>query len=213
LLGSLLHREEQFFEIGCPDGSLLLCLKHQLSEKMNQAESMLTVIQEVRCPGIMDADAFEDRQDANRVQRVLSSALIHMIMGEGRRCQRQSRFGSSWFLVNHCKMLLYLICSCTNLLQEVAQNADYATVSLTRRTGNDLDQRDIGATARACDLAPFQFALPTLFVFVNDIGGQFRIRIGARDSFAYVTDNQIWGPSDPEKGKHLAFAHKKESHL
>src|SRR5438034_7936127 len=103
LLGSLLHREEQFFEIGSPDGSLLLCLKHQLSEKMNQAESMLTVIQEVRCPGIMDADAFEDRQDANRVQRVLSSALIHMIMGEGRRCKRQSRFGSSWFLVNHCK--------------------------------------------------------------------------------------------------------------
>src|SRR6266516_7235456 len=170
LLGRLLHREEQFFELGRPDGSLLLCLKHQLSEKMNQAKSMLTVIQEVRCPGIMDADAFEDRQDANRVQRVLSSALIHMIMGEGRRCQRQSRFGSSWFLVNHCKMLLYLICSCTNLLQEVAQNADYATVSLTRRTGNDLDQRDIGATARACDLAPFQFALPTLFVFVNDIG-------------------------------------------
>ena len=85
LLGSLLHREEQFFEIGSPDGSLLLCLKHQLSEKMNQAKSMLTVIQEVRCPGIMDADAFEDRQDANRVQRVLSSALIHLIRGEGRR--------------------------------------------------------------------------------------------------------------------------------
>src|SRR5712691_8465490 len=40
---------------------------------------------EVRCPGIMDADAFEDRQDANRLQRVLSSALIHMILGEGRR--------------------------------------------------------------------------------------------------------------------------------
>src|SRR6266566_8919440 len=157
LLGGLLHREEQVFEIGSPDGSLLLCLKHQLSEKMHQAESMLTVIQEVGCPAIMDADALENRQDANRVQRVLSSALIHMIMGEGRRCQRQSRFGSSWFLVNHCKMLLYLICSCTNLLQEVAQNADYATVSLTRRTGNDLDQRDIGATARACDLAPFQF--------------------------------------------------------
>src|SRR5260370_9729329 len=52
---------------------------------MNQAESMLTVIQEVRCPGIMDADAFEDGQDANRVESVLSAALIHMIMGEGRR--------------------------------------------------------------------------------------------------------------------------------
>jgi hypothetical protein len=42
-------------------------------------------------------------------------------------------------------------------------------------------------------------------VFVNDIGGQFLIRIGARDSFEQVTDNQIWGPCDNEKGNHLAF--------
>ena len=68
LLGRLLHREEQVFELGRPDGSLLLCLKHQLAEKMHQAQRMLTVIQEVRCPGIMNADAFEDGQDANRVQ-------------------------------------------------------------------------------------------------------------------------------------------------
>src|SRR5947199_10623699 len=52
---------------------------------MNQTERMLTVIQEVGSPGIMDADACETRQDANRVQRVLSSALIHLIMSEGRR--------------------------------------------------------------------------------------------------------------------------------
>src|SRR6266700_196381 len=85
LLGGLFHREEQVFEIGRPDGSLLLCLKHQLSEEMNQAEGMLACIQEVRSPGIMDADAREDGQDANRVQSVLSSATIHMIMGEGCR--------------------------------------------------------------------------------------------------------------------------------
>src|SRR6478672_8729204 len=36
LLGGLLHREEQFFEIGSPDGSLFLGLKHQLSQEMNQ---------------------------------------------------------------------------------------------------------------------------------------------------------------------------------
>ncbi len=42
-------------------------------------------------------------------------------------------------------------------------------------------------------------------VFVNDIGGQFRIRIGASDSFECVTANQIWGPSDNEKGNHLTF--------
>src|SRR5229473_5559881 len=52
---------------------------------MNQTESMLAFVQEVRSPGIMDADALEDGQDANRVQSVLSSALVHMIMGEGRR--------------------------------------------------------------------------------------------------------------------------------
>ena len=44
-----------------------------------------------------------------------------------------------------------------------------------------------------------------LFWGSADIGGQFRIRNGARDSFAYVTANHIWGPSDNEKGSHLAF--------
>src|SRR5260370_4796071 len=50
-------------------------------------------------------------------------------------------------------------------------------------------------------------------VFVNDIGGQFLIRIGARDFFECVADNQIWGPCDNEKGSHLAFATEKGSHL
>jgi hypothetical protein len=50
-------------------------------------------------------------------------------------------------------------------------------------------------------------------VFVNDIGGQFRIRIGARDSFERVTAKQIWGPCDNEKGNHLAFDNEKGSHL
>ena len=54
----------------------------------------------------------------------------------------------------------------------------------------------VGSVSRCCLQA---------LVFVNDIGGQFRIRIGARDSFACVTDNQIWGPSDNEKGNHLTF--------
>ena len=40
-------------------------------------------------------------------------------------------------------------------------------------------------------------------VFVNDIGGQFLIRIGARDSFECVTAHQIWGPYDTKKGNHL----------
>jgi hypothetical protein len=49
------------------------------------------------------------------------------------------------------------------MLQEVARNADHTTFSLTRRTRNDLDQRDIGGIAPACELAPPQFALPALF--------------------------------------------------
>ncbi len=55
--------------------------------------------------------------------------------------------------------------------------------------------------------------LVRLDVFVNDIGGQFRIRIGARDSFERVTAKQIWGPCDNEKGNHLAFDNEKGSHL
>ena len=50
-------------------------------------------------------------------------------------------------------------------------------------------------------------------VFVNDIGGQFRIRIGARDFFECVTATQIWGPCDNEKGNHLVFDNEKGSHL
>src|SRR6266849_5231543 len=49
------------------------------------------------------------------------------------------------------------------MLQEVASNADHATVSLTRRTGNDLDQRHPRGTARVRDLAPLQLALPAVF--------------------------------------------------
>jgi len=50
-------------------------------------------------------------------------------------------------------------------------------------------------------------------VFVNDIGGHFLIRIGARDFFECVTATQIWGPCDNEKVNHLAFANEKGSHL
>jgi phenylpropionate dioxygenase-like ring-hydroxylating dioxygenase large terminal subunit len=34
------------------------------------------------------------------------------------------------------------------MLQEVASNADHVTISLTRRIGNELDQRHTGGTAR-----------------------------------------------------------------
>src|SRR5260370_37770573 len=46
---------------------------------------MVTVIEEVRWAAIVDTDALEERQDANRVQSLLSSARIHMILGQARR--------------------------------------------------------------------------------------------------------------------------------
>ena len=53
------------------------------------------------------------------------------------------------------------------MLQEVASNAEHATVSLTRRTGNDLDQRHPRGTARVRDLAPLQFALAGMNAHIN----------------------------------------------
>ena len=53
----------------------------------------------------------------------------------------------------------------------------------------------------------------TFFKGEPDIGGQFRIRMGARDSFVSVTAKHIWGPCDNEKGNHVAFANEKGSHL
>jgi hypothetical protein len=44
----------------------------------------------------------------------------------------------------------------------VAPDADYATLSLTRRAGTDLDQPDSGGTARPCHLTPLEFALPAV---------------------------------------------------
>src|SRR5229473_6972929 len=52
----------------------------------------------------------------------------------------------------------------------------------------------------------FLLSLPMMFrlvVFVNDIGDQFPIRIGAMITFLRGNDNLIRGPFDNEKGNHL----------
>src|SRR2546430_17411528 len=46
-------------------------------------------------------------------------------------------------------------------------------------------------------------------VFVNDIGGQFRINMGATVARERDLDNQIRGPVASGKGDHLACANKK----
>src|SRR6266852_1338343 len=76
------HFKEQFFEIGCPDGFLFFCQKHQITQEMNEAESMLAPVQEVRTPSIMDGDSSELRQNPDRFQRLLTTALIDVIVGE-----------------------------------------------------------------------------------------------------------------------------------
>jgi len=52
---------------------------------------------------------------------------------------------------------------------------------------------------------PSHLKRPHTCVFVNDIGDQFLIRIGARDPFERVTANQIWGPVDNEKREPPGF--------
>ena len=71
---------------------------------------------------------------------------------------------------------------------------------VTRTKRGEVCMQQISSFSRLAEAERFAEAA----VFVNDIGGQFLIRIGARDSFECVTDNQIWGPCDNEKGNHLA---------
>src|SRR5579875_1477571 len=85
LLGGLFHRQQQLFELDRPGGSVLLGLKDQLAQHMYQTERMFTVIQEVRRPAIVDANALEEGQDANGVQGLLSAAGMHLIMRQAGR--------------------------------------------------------------------------------------------------------------------------------
>jgi hypothetical protein len=85
LPGGLFHREPQVFEFDRSVGSMFLSLKDQFTQHMHQTKRVVASIQEVGGPGIMDTDACEDRQDANGVQRLLSSALMHLIMRQPRR--------------------------------------------------------------------------------------------------------------------------------
>ena len=85
LVGGLLHVQEQLLEVCGPQRSLFFCHKHQIAQHMHQASGVLAVIQEVRAPSIMDRDPGELRQDPDGFQGRLPSALIHVIVGEGRR--------------------------------------------------------------------------------------------------------------------------------
>jgi hypothetical protein len=71
--------------------------------------------------------------------------------------------------------------------------------------GTDITTQELAKMSEAQMQLAVKASGVGMCVFVNDIGGQFLIRIGARDSFECVPATQIWGPCDNEKGNHLAF--------
>src|SRR6266568_3417931 len=85
LFGGLLHIQEQLLQVCGPHRSLFFCQKHQVAQQMHHAHSVLAVVQEVRSPSVVDRDPGELRQNPDRFQCRLTSALIHVIVGEGRR--------------------------------------------------------------------------------------------------------------------------------
>src|SRR5205085_12546773 len=86
LLSGLLHIQQQAFEVVCPDEALL-CQKDQIAQDVQQTERMLTVVQEVRAPSIVDGDAHEMCQDPDGFQGRVPSTLLDVIVGES-RCAR-----------------------------------------------------------------------------------------------------------------------------
>src|SRR6266702_5882381 len=58
LVCRLLHIQQEGFEVCCP-WDALLCEKHEIPQQMHNASSMLTVVQEVRSPSVVNRDAGE----------------------------------------------------------------------------------------------------------------------------------------------------------
>ena len=84
LVCRLFHIQQEGFEV-CGPLDALLCEKHEVPQQMHNASGMLTVVQEVRSPSVVNRDAGELRQDPDGFQCGLTPARIDVIMGEGRR--------------------------------------------------------------------------------------------------------------------------------
>src|SRR6266849_7667339 len=84
LVGRLFHIQQEGFEV-CSPVDALLCEKHEVPQQMHNASGMLTVVQEVRSPSVVDRDASELRQNPDGFQCGLTPARIDVIVGEGRR--------------------------------------------------------------------------------------------------------------------------------
>jgi hypothetical protein len=84
LVGGFFHLQQQRFEVGGPAQSLLF-EKHEIAQQMHDAQGMLTVVQEVRGPAVVNRDAGELRQNPDGFQGGLPPTRIDVIVGEGRR--------------------------------------------------------------------------------------------------------------------------------
>jgi hypothetical protein len=84
LLCRLFPIQQEGFEVCSPLDSLL-CEKHEVAQQMHDAHGMLTVVQEVRSPSVVNRDAAELRQNPDGFQCGLTAARIDVIVGEGRR--------------------------------------------------------------------------------------------------------------------------------
>src|SRR6266568_2773873 len=80
----LFHIQQQDFEVRCPLYSLLF-EKNEIPQQVHHTSGVLTVVQEVRSPSVMDRDPYEIRQNPNGFQCSLTPARIDVIVREGRR--------------------------------------------------------------------------------------------------------------------------------
>ncbi len=75
--------QQEGFEVCGPVESLLF-EKHEVPQQMHDANGMLTVVQEVRSPSVVNRDTGELRQNPDGFQCGLTPACIDVIVGEGR---------------------------------------------------------------------------------------------------------------------------------
>lgn len=76
--------QQRRFERGCPPESLLFRQERQIAHQMGIAGGMLIAILGVRTPSVKDLHANAAGQDPNNIQLLISSARMHLIMGERR---------------------------------------------------------------------------------------------------------------------------------
>jgi hypothetical protein len=83
LIRRFLHRGQQDDHFVSPPEAQLLRKEGQLAQDMHATQAMLASVEEIGAPGIMNAGPDEAGQDADLIQRVVSSTDMRLIMGQG----------------------------------------------------------------------------------------------------------------------------------